>query len=84
LPSYSGEDSGRGDILVNDKVIATQKLTVKVQAVSLKRIRFPPTSLGPPETIVSRSVRFAKQWLAGGLYDVRLLKPGTPEVLPFN
>ncbi len=79
--TYSGDDRGREfDILVNGTVIATQKLTgEKPNSFIEKRYAIPSEILVNAST--SRlTVRFSvKRWLAGGLYDVRLLKPGAPE-----
>jgi DUF1680 family protein len=84
--TYSGDDGGREfDILVNGKVIATQKLTRENPNHFIEK-RYPiPADIIQAAGNSRLTVRFAaKQGLAGGLYDVRLLKPGTAEVLPFN
>ncbi len=84
--TYSGDDRGRQfDILVNGILIATQKLNAEKPNNFIEK-RYPISS----EIIQAAgsgqlTVRFTvKQWLAGGLYDVRLLKPDAPEVPPVN
>jgi len=80
--TYSGDDRGREfDILVNGRVIATQRLIgEKPHGFVEKRYPLPADLLAEAGT-TRLTVRFqAKQQLAGGLYDVRLLKPGAPEV----
>jgi len=84
--TYSGDDRGREfDILVNGTVIATQRLTGEKPNHFIEK-RYPiPSDILQAAGNGRLTIRFAaKQRLAGGLYDVRLLKPGTPEVLPFN
>ncbi len=79
--TYSGDDRGREfDILVNGTAIATQKLTgEKPNSFIEKRYAIPSEILEKAST-GRLTVRFSvKRWLAGGLYDVRLLKPGAPE-----
>lgn len=79
--TYSGDDRGREfDILVNGTVIATQKLNgEKPNRFIEKRYTIPSEILEKAST-GRLTVRFSvKRWLAGGLYDVRLLKPGAPE-----
>jgi DUF1680 family protein len=82
--TYSGDDRGREfDILVNGKLIATQKLTgVKPQGFVEKRYPIPAELLqaagGDRLTIKFE----AKQFLAGGVFDLRLLKPNAPEAAP--
>jgi DUF1680 family protein len=76
--TYSGDDAGRTfDILVNDVLVATQELRGD------KRGRFFEVLYPLPESALANAkdgkliVRFvAKETLAGGLYDVRLLRPG--------
>jgi DUF1680 family protein len=84
--TYSGDDRGREfDILVNGTVIATQRLTGENPKHFIEK-RYPiPSDILQAAGNGRLTVRFtAKRWLAGGLYDVRLLKPGAPDVLPFN
>ena len=84
--TYSGDDRGREfDVLVDGTVIATQTLTGE------KPNHFIEKRYEIPKEILEKAgngritVRFqVKRQLAGGLFDVRLLKPGTPEMLPFN
>ncbi len=76
--TYSGNDDGRTfDIYANGTKIATQRLTAEKRGEFIRK-RYPI-----PEEIVKASpdgrvtIRFvATQWLAGGLYDVRLMKSG--------
>ncbi len=82
--TYSGDDRGREfDILVNGTVIATQRLTGERPNHFLEK-RYPiPSEMLQAAGNGRITVRFAtKQRLAGGLFDVRLLRPGVPEVLP--
>jgi len=84
--TYSGDDRGREfDILINGTVIATQRLTGESRGHFIEK-RYPIASEILEAAGKGRlTVRFAaKRQLAGGLFDVRLLKPGTPEMLPFN
>ncbi|MBE0538046.1 MAG: glycoside hydrolase family 127 protein [Phycisphaerae bacterium] len=84
--TYSGDDRGREfDIMVNGTVIATQKLTGENPNHFIEK-RYPiPSDILQAAANGRLTVRFtAKQRLAGGLYDVRLLKPGAPDVLPFK
>lgn len=84
--TYSGDDGGREfDILVNGQVIATQKLTREKPNNFIEK-RYPiPSDILKTVGNGRLTVKFAaKHGLAGGLYDVRLLKFGTPEVLPLN
>ncbi len=84
--TYSGDDRGREfDISVNGMVIATQRLTGENPNGFVEK-RYPiPSAVLQAAGNGRLTVRFtARRGLAGGLYDVRLLKPDTPEVLPFN
>ncbi|MBS1727617.1 MAG: glycoside hydrolase family 127 protein [Armatimonadetes bacterium] len=74
--TYSGGDNGRTfDIFVNDHLISTQAL-VGDKPGKFFEVRYPI----PAEALAAGkdgmvTVRFvAKVWLAGGFYDVRLLK----------
>jgi predicted alpha/beta superfamily hydrolase len=73
------------DILVNGTVIATQRLTGEKPNHFIEK-RYPiPSEILQAAGNGRLTVRFTvKQRLAGGLYDVRLLKPDAPEILPFN
>ena len=82
--TYSGDDRGREfDILVNGKLIATQKLTgVKPQGFVEKRYPI-PAELLQAAAGDRLTIKFeAKQFLAGGIFDLRLLKPNAPEAAP--
>ncbi len=82
--TYSGDDRGRTfDILVNKTVIATQRLTGEAPGRFVDK-RYPiPSEVLQAAGKDRLTVQFvATRWLAGGLYDVRLLKPDAPEVLP--
>jgi hypothetical protein len=75
--TYSGDDRGREfDISVNGTVIATQRLTGERPNHFVEK-RYPiPSEILQAAGNGRLTVRFtAKRWLAGGLYDVRLLKP---------
>lgn len=78
--TYSGDDRGRTfDIFANEQRIATQELTGESQGRFVeKRYPLPTTALAA--SAGSRvTIRFvAKTWLAGGVYDVRLLSPKAP------
>ena len=82
--TYSGDDRGREfDISVDGKVIATQRLTGE-KAGNFVEKRYPiPAEILQAAGNKRITVKFeAKQQLAGGVYDVRLLKPGAPPVPP--
>jgi len=84
--TYSGDDRGREfDILVNGTVIATQGLTGEKPNHFIEK-RYPiPAEILKEAGDGRLTVRFnVKRWLAGGLYDVRLLKPGASETQPVN
>jgi len=84
--TYSGDDRGREfDISVNGTVVATQRLTGE-RANDFVEKRYPiPSEILQAAGAGRLTVRFtARRGLAGGLYDVRLLKPDAPEVLPLN
>jgi len=75
--TYSGSDAGRKfDILANGTVIATQELTgEKIGEFVEKRYEIPAAvAASAPDGRVT--IKFvAKKELAGGVFDVRLLKP---------
>ncbi len=76
--TYSGDDRGREfDILVNGKVIATQRLTGEKPNHFIEK-RYPiPFEILQAAGDGRLTIRFTvKQQLAGGLYDVRLLMAG--------
>lgn len=84
--TYSGDDRGREfDILIDGTVIATQKLTGEKQGHFIQK-RYPvPAEILEQAGDNRLTVRFStKRRLAGGLFDVRLIKQDAPEVLPFN
>jgi DUF1680 family protein len=79
--TYSGDDRGREfDISVNGMVIATQRLIGEKPNHFIEK-RYPiPSEILQTAGKGRLTVRFAvKRWLAGGLYDVCLLKTGDPE-----
>jgi len=83
---YSGDDRGREfDISVNGTVIATQRLTGEKPNYFIEK-RYPiPAEILQAAGNGRLTVRFTvKRQLAGGLYDVRMLKPDAPAILPFN
>jgi DUF1680 family protein len=75
---YSGDDAGRTfEIYANDELIATQELKAeKPGAFIEKRYELPASVLASSqdEKVIIRFV--ATRWLAGGVYDVRLMRPG--------
>jgi uncharacterized protein len=79
--TYSGDDRGREfQVSVNGQVLATQRLVgERPHGFVEKRYPLPSDLFNPAERI---TVRFqASSGLAGGLFDVRLLKPGAPAEL---
>jgi hypothetical protein len=76
--TYSGTDAGRTfDIFANDTLVATQQLVAEKSGEFIeKKYSIPPAVLaaGKAGRVVIRFV--AKQGLAGGLFDVRLLRAG--------
>ncbi|MFZ0427304.1 MAG: DUF6805 domain-containing protein, partial [Acidobacteriota bacterium] len=84
--TYSGNDRGREfDISVNETVIATQELTGEQPGGFIEK-RYPiPSEILEAAGAGRLTVRFtAKRRLAGGLFDVRLLQPGAPEIPPLE
>jgi hypothetical protein len=79
--TYSGDDSGRTfDILANDTAITTQELKAEKRGNFIeKRYTIPAAVLASaPEGRVT--IKFvARNGLAGGVYDVRLMKPSAHE-----
>jgi uncharacterized protein len=73
------------DILVNGTRIATQRLTGEKPNHFVEK-RYPiPAELLQAAGNGRLTVRFtASRGLAGGVYDVRLLRPDAPELLPFH
>lgn len=82
--TYWGGDAGRTfDILANDKVLATEELKNERPGVFFER-RYPI----PSEVLEAAAdgrviIKFvAKVWVAGGVFDVRLMKPAAPADKP--
>ena len=82
--TYSGDDAGRTfDILANDTLVATQTL------VAERRGEFVEKSYVLPATVLATApegrvtIAFvAREGLAGGVYDVRLLRPAAVTTPP--
>jgi len=74
--TYSGTDSGRlFDIIANDKLIATQELTGEYPGEFVEKLYEIPADVlasAPGGLVTVRLV--AKRVLAGGIYDIRLLR----------
>jgi hypothetical protein len=79
--TYSGDDNGRTfDIFANDTLIATQELKAEARGRFIeKRYSIPAQVLAaaPNGRVTVKFV--AKVWLAGGVYDVRLMRPDAPK-----
>jgi uncharacterized protein len=87
--TYSGDDSGRTfDIFVNDTRIATQKLQAEKRGDFIeKRYDIPPAVLASARDGRVTIAFVATRGLAGGVYDVRLMKqasspPASPLTTP--
>lgn len=82
--TYSGDDSGRTfDIFANDTLIATQGLTAEKRGEFVeKRYELPANVLisAPDGRVTIKFV--ATQSLAGGVYDVRLLRRDGAVLMP--
>jgi DUF1680 family protein len=78
--TYSGDDTGRTfDIFANGTLIATQNLTAEKRGSFIEKGYAIPASVLAEAKDGRVTIKFAaKQWLAGGVYDVRLIKPGSP------
>ncbi len=78
--TYSGNDNGRTfDIFANDVLVATQELKGEKPGRFLeKRYALPPQVLAEAKDGRVTIKFVAKNWLAGGVYDVRLLRPNAP------
>lgn len=74
--TYWGGDTGRTfDILANGTLLATQALDGK-QPGRFFRVRYPIPAALLQTPDARLDIRFvAKRWLAGGVYEVRLMKP---------
>ena len=82
--TYFGGDGGREfDILVDGRVIATEKLTGEKPGHFIER-RYPiPADLLASAGNGRLTVKFSvRRWLAGGLFGVRLLRPEAPPMKP--
>lgn len=78
--TYWGGDSGRVfDILANDTLLATEKLDNK-QPGKFVSVRYPiPAAVLNASADGRITIKFvAKQWVAGGVFEVRLMKPEAP------
>ncbi len=76
-----GGDAGRSfDILANDTVIATVELKGEAPGKFVtRRFKIPSDILAKAKS-GKITVKFAaKQWLAGGIFDVRLMKPAAKQ-----
>lgn len=78
--TYSGDDSGRTfDIFANDHLIATQELKAEKRGEFVEQRYAIPAAIPAAASDGRLTIRFvARRSLAGGVYDVRLLKPGLP------
>lgn len=82
--TYWGGETGRTfDILANGKLLATQELKAEKPGEFLEK-RYPiPAELLAAATNGRVTVGFvAKVRLAGGVFDLRLMRPGTPPEKP--
>jgi DUF1680 family protein len=79
--TYSGDDRGREfEIQINGKPIATQKLTGEKPHGFVEKLYPIPADLLTAGGNNRLTIKFeAKQFLAGGIFDLRLLKPNAPE-----
>jgi DUF1680 family protein len=80
--TYSGDDSGRTfDISSDDTLIATQELVAEKRGDFIEKFYRIPDAAIAAAPVGRITIKFvAKNWLAGGVYDVRLLRPdGVPQ-----
>ena len=79
--TYSGDDSDRiFDIFANDTLIATQNLVAEKPGEFVEKSYPLPAAVLASAPDGRVTIKFvAKQWLAGGVYDVRLLRPDTAQ-----
>jgi hypothetical protein len=81
--TYSGDDRGRTfDIFANNQLVATQELTAENQGKFIEKGYKLPVAALPASADGRVTIKFvAKNWLAGGVYDVRLIRSTaqTPE-----
>ncbi len=77
--TYWGGDRGRTfDILANDRLLATQELKGEKPGEFIEKRYRIPTDVLTAATDGRVTVRFvAKVWVAGGIFDVRLMKTET-------
>jgi DUF1680 family protein len=78
--TYSGNDSGRTfDIFANDTLVATQELKAEKPGQFIEKRYSIPTAVLDKAQNGRVTIKFvAKVWLAGGVFDVRLLRPNAP------
>ena len=79
--TYSGTDAGRQfDILANGVVIATQELTGEKMGEFIEKLYALPAAVLASAADGRVTIKFvARKELAGGLFDVRLLRPTVGE-----
>jgi DUF1680 family protein len=83
--TYSGDDSGRTfDIFADGTLIATQELIAEKRGDFIEKFYPIPDSVLASASDGRVTIKFvAKNLLAGGVYDVRLLRPdGAPQAEP--
>ena len=75
--TYSGNDAGRSfDIFANDTLIATQDLVAEKPGEFVEKLYAIPVAVLASAADGRVTIRFvAKAQLAGGVFDVRLLRP---------
>ena len=74
--TFSGDDAGRTfDILANDTLLATQTLVAERRGEFVEKTYPLPASVLPPAPDGQVTIAFAaREGVAGGVYDVRLLR----------
>ena len=82
--TYSGGDRGRNfDILVNGKLLATEHLDGSMPGKFVEKRYSLPTDIIAAAPGGAITIRFsATSGLAGGIFDLRLLKPDAPALPP--
>ncbi len=75
--TYSGNDAGRTfDIFANDELIATQDLVAEKPGEFVEKLYAIPATVLASASDGRVTIKFvAKVQLAGGVFDVRLLRP---------
>ena len=75
--TYSGDDSDRTfAVFANDTLIATQDLVAEKLGEFVEKLYVIPAAVLASAPDGRVTIRFvARKWLAGGVYDVRLLRP---------